>query len=562
MSKLKYSIITEIKKSNKSNIYLASVEWHTFPVIVKEIKYGNIKVFEALKNISSAHLPQILYVEEMDDCLLVVEEYLEGELLSEYIREQKLTEENCLYIAEQMCDALKVLHSHVPPLIHRDIKPSNIIIGKTGDIKLIDFDSSRLYNDEAENDTRFLGTEKYAPPEQYGFSQTDCRSDIYSFGVVLEKFTQFISTRRMKKWKFMVEKSTLFSPDSRFQDTDEICIELKKIRKNVAPVAMKSAIIIAALLVCTFVCFFIINRSFTNTNDVGTQDNESTTSTIAMLEDISTQETNQTTKPQEHDVIDNNTTDNNITDNNATENTTTTKEEETTLDDGLEYQYSSISPEWRDLPSDIPEYVSLKEEIREHRSVVIYHFKDRKYSSDYLHQEKDLDYSTVELLGISLCAIDSGAIYNIDTQYIELKDNVIALSREYMDKLENGYYLVTAQFKKSNGETYNSSVHLYVASSDVYEEANWCLQHTTFSYRGGENEKIHLVVKNHCINTLDSLKTFDGMEIDKSMYKVLQEGRVLEISSELLSMYKDYISIEFTVVFQDGRCETITVYNE
>ena len=42
MSGFKYSIITEIKKSDKSNVYLASVEGHEYPVVVKEIRHGNI----------------------------------------------------------------------------------------------------------------------------------------------------------------------------------------------------------------------------------------------------------------------------------------------------------------------------------------------------------------------------------------------------------------------------------------------------------------------------------------------------------------------------------------
>ena len=71
-----------------------------------------------------------------------------------------------------------------------------MIISSQGIVKVIDFDSSRFYKAEGDSDTRLLGTEKYAPPEQYGFSQTDCRSDIYSMGVVFEKFTVFMSKER------------------------------------------------------------------------------------------------------------------------------------------------------------------------------------------------------------------------------------------------------------------------------------------------------------------------------------------------------------------------------
>lgn len=517
MSKLEYNIIAEIKKSNKGNVYLAAVEGQALPVIVKEIKYGNIKVYEALKNISNIHLPQILHVEEIDEGILIVEEYIEGELLSEYINQHKLTEDGCLYIAEQMCDVLKMLHSHIPALIHRDIKPSNIIVGKDGAIKLIDFDSSRLYNDEADSDTRFLGTEKYAPPEQYGFSQTDCRSDIYSLGVVFEKFTQFMSRTRVKKWKSMVEKCTLFSPDSRFQNVDEIRVELNRIRKSVAPVV--------ALLACACIGVLCISVLFMNTDRQNMQGDKTTTSKVAVEEDKSTQE------------------------------------EETSYDAALDPQYINVAPEWRDLSSDSLAYVSFKEELRKNNGMVIYYIKDRKYSADFLYQEGNLNDSSTELVGMSLSAVADNTTYSINKQYIKVTDNVIAVSREYMDKLENGYYMLNIQIRNSSGQILGGSVPLYVASSDVYEETGWRLQNTTFEYSGEDDEKVNLLVQNHCGQSLLSLQVFEGPEVDESLYNVLQEGRILELSSELLNMYKDHESIDFEAVFDDGKCEIITVYN-
>ena len=101
-----------------------------------------------------------------------------------------------------------------------------------GVVKIIDFDSSRQYKEESENDTRLLGTEKYAAPEQYGFSQTDCRSDIYSLGVVFGRFPEFASKGRRKRWKKLVEKCTLFAPESRFQTVTEVKRELRKVKNS------------------------------------------------------------------------------------------------------------------------------------------------------------------------------------------------------------------------------------------------------------------------------------------------------------------------------------------
>lgn len=221
MAKIQYEIISVIKQSNKGNVYLAKVAGYEFPAIVKKLKHGNKSVFETLQTMPCAYLPQIYEVEETDEGLLVAEEYIEGELLSEYLQNRALTEFEYVSIAQQLCEALKVLHNHVPPVIHRDVKPSNVIINSGGRVKLIDFDSSRVYKEESDSDTRLLGTEKYAAPEQYGFSQTDRRSDIYSLGVVLGMFPKFRSTERNRRWKKIVETCTLFAPESRYQTVEE-----------------------------------------------------------------------------------------------------------------------------------------------------------------------------------------------------------------------------------------------------------------------------------------------------------------------------------------------------
>ena len=88
-------------------------------------------------------------------------------------------------LCAKLAEILIYLHSRTPPVIHRDIKPENVIITEEKEPVLIDFDIARTFKTAEETDTVFFGTKGYAPPEQYGFAQTDCRSDIYAFGVLL-----------------------------------------------------------------------------------------------------------------------------------------------------------------------------------------------------------------------------------------------------------------------------------------------------------------------------------------------------------------------------------------
>lgn len=84
-----------------------------------------------------------------------------------------------------ICDAIAELHGRFdPPLIHRDIKPSNFMVdGDT--VLVIDLGFARTFDKDAACDTSHFGTRAYAPPEQFGYGQTDVRSDIYALGMVL-----------------------------------------------------------------------------------------------------------------------------------------------------------------------------------------------------------------------------------------------------------------------------------------------------------------------------------------------------------------------------------------
>ena len=84
------------------------------------------------------------------------------------------------------CAILGKLHGSDPPLIYRDFKPANILIRKDGSYVLIDYGACRIFKTEASRDTKMLGTEGYAAPEQYGgWEQSDVRTDIYGIGAVL-----------------------------------------------------------------------------------------------------------------------------------------------------------------------------------------------------------------------------------------------------------------------------------------------------------------------------------------------------------------------------------------
>ena len=146
-----------------------------------------------LSRLHHIFMPRIEDIYELPDKTVLIEEYVEGVSVLDDVRQrEKLPASEAVCLTLQLCEIVAFLHAQNPPIIHRDIKPDNIICTRTQTptgtrtgIKLIDFSIARSYNPQKDKDTVFMGTVGYAPPEQYGFGQTDMRSDIYAIGKTL-----------------------------------------------------------------------------------------------------------------------------------------------------------------------------------------------------------------------------------------------------------------------------------------------------------------------------------------------------------------------------------------
>lgn len=131
------------------------------------------------------HLPRIVDCYKTGAELVVVSEYVPGETLEERVLACGGSRELAADVFPRICAAVSELHGALdPPLIHRDLTPRNIVIAPEG-LFLIDLGIARRYREDAASDTVRFGTRAYAPPEQYGFGQTDVRSDVFALGGVL-----------------------------------------------------------------------------------------------------------------------------------------------------------------------------------------------------------------------------------------------------------------------------------------------------------------------------------------------------------------------------------------
>ncbi len=150
--------------------------------LVLHILEKPVTAYSILNDILCDNLPEIYDVFECDDGVIVLEEFIDGDNIAVISENGKIKRRDAIKAAKGVCLALSVLHSS--GIVHRDIKPENIMIDKSGNVKLIDFNASRIMSAKSQ-DTVIMGTIGYAAPEQLGLSQSDPRADIYAVGVML-----------------------------------------------------------------------------------------------------------------------------------------------------------------------------------------------------------------------------------------------------------------------------------------------------------------------------------------------------------------------------------------
>lgn len=228
----------------------------TNAVYIRKTVNGTGLPYRALAQMNINGLPKIYYCAEADDKTYVVEEYINGVNLQDELEQGRVfTEKQVLQIALWLCDVLFAIHSK--GILHRDIKPGNIIL-QNSSTWLIDFGAAKTVSGSKTQDTRILGTPGFAPPEQYGFSTTDTRSDIYAFGKTMQAL---LGEKYNGRLKGVIAKCTQFDPQKRIASA----AELKKMLLQRQSSSKNRVAIAVAVLAILSGCYYYINLLHQNT---------------------------------------------------------------------------------------------------------------------------------------------------------------------------------------------------------------------------------------------------------------------------------------------------------
>ena len=157
-------------------------------------------------------------------------EYVEGQSITTYATQRKLSVLQRLALFLQVCSA--VSHAHASLVVHRDLKPSNILVTPNGAVRLLDFGIAKLLDApgrEPGEITR-VGTRAftlhYAAPEQIRGDAVTATTDVYSLGVVLYELLTGCKPYRLRRdtdaeWEEAILNSEPTRPSSAARNRDE-----------------------------------------------------------------------------------------------------------------------------------------------------------------------------------------------------------------------------------------------------------------------------------------------------------------------------------------------------
>ena len=236
-----------LKESEDSSTFLVK---ETVTGILCVLKWGRNRQAEFLRNEMEimekmadrklSGIPKTYRIFEENGEVYLVREYIEGMSLAQMVLQKGgISEAEICRISRKICQTAEQFQNPDEPMIHRDIKPENIVVTPGSEVVFIDFGTMRSYKKDGSRDTFVVGTRGTAAPEQYGYTQTDQRTDVYAIGQTMlymvsesyemNQLSECAVSRRMKK---IIEKACSFEPDKRYGDAAQLRRAVEKCQAN------------------------------------------------------------------------------------------------------------------------------------------------------------------------------------------------------------------------------------------------------------------------------------------------------------------------------------------
>ncbi len=264
----RYELLEKIGEGGMAKVYKARCNKLNRFVAVKILKKefsNNEEIVEkftneakAIATLSDNNIVNVLDVGTQDELYYIVMEYVKGKTLKDVIKQVgKMNYETAISIALQIAKALDCAHRN--NIIHRDVKPQNILVTEDGVMKVTDFGIAKSASSATiTNTTTIMGSAHYLSPEQAKGSFIDCRTDLYSLGIVIYEMVtgvlpfeadspvtialkhiqekavepKQLNSKIPDSLNLLIVKAIEKDPNKRYQSAKEFMNDLQKIKDN------------------------------------------------------------------------------------------------------------------------------------------------------------------------------------------------------------------------------------------------------------------------------------------------------------------------------------------
>ena len=265
----RYELLEKIGEGGMSQVFKArdnKLNRFVAAKILKKEFCNNADIVEkfmgeatAIATLSDNNIVNVLDVgTQADDINYIVMEYVNGNTLKDVIKQVgKMNYETGISVAIQIAKALDCAHRN--KIIHRDVKPQNILVTEEGLMKVTDFGIAKSSTSSTiTNTSTIMGSAHYLSPEQAKGSFIDCRTDLYSLGVVLYEMVtgvvpfqgdsavtialkhiqeevvppKTLNSKIPDSLNKLILKAMEKEPSKRYQTAKEMIADLQKIKNN------------------------------------------------------------------------------------------------------------------------------------------------------------------------------------------------------------------------------------------------------------------------------------------------------------------------------------------
>lgn len=575
-------IIATISESDKAVVNLVSIRGTQEMAILKCYpKEKDMGCYRRIAELQSQYFPKLIGIWQEKDKTFLLEEYISGCTLQEKLEENaKLLQEEVTDMGKQICQALQVLHTATPPIIHRDIKPENMMITGEGKVRIIDFDAAREYNPHKEHDTVLLGTKEYASPEQFGYTQTDMRSDIYSWGIVFAEVLEHANVNKdyALQTQKIIDKATMFDPNKRYEDIAQLLQELEKLEKN-KKLPVQGILVTAALLMGIIVTLLWKGSS----PDVEGLNTDNETQQTADEQEYAEPLTGEEQTAEEREEL---------------QDITETQESESQQEQQLTETIPDSQEDTKQNPpvslAEAYQYTSIEQELLQKRQIIMdtredlysgIAFEDNDAGMYSATQETAIGNAYVALRflkgyprdvvicdtlfeGLTISSvyyypyieeqgINGSKVLIQEADYSLQFGNVFSVSATYLQTLEPGAYTF---FVDAKNEERDITMGFYLVVHGEEEEVTNFRIHimNEISYYSSQSQNDVVFYVNSTPYPIQDIRIGDEI-VSATDYELVDDGFGIVFHPDFLSRYEDKESLEMIVTMENGKQAQIRI---